>query len=45
MNNIKVGFIGAGNMGSALARAVALTGAEVLIYDLDAQKCKSVADT
>ena len=45
MNNIKVGFIGAGNMGSALARAVALTGAEVSIYDLDAQKCKSVADS
>ena len=33
---IKVGFIGAGNMGSALAKAATLTGdATVYIYDKD----------
>ena len=41
---IKVGFIGAGNMGSALARAAALaSGVSVAIYDKCEEKAKSVA--
>lgn len=41
---IKVGFIGAGNMGSALARAATLTGdATVYIYDKDEAKAKALA--
>lgn len=35
---MKIGFIGAGNMGGALARAVVLSGAEVFIYDKDEGK-------
>jgi len=41
---IKVGFIGAGNMGSALARAAQKTGiADVFIFDKDESKAKSLA--
>ncbi len=42
---IKVGFIGAGNMGSALARAAAKAdGVSVYIYDKDGCKAKAVAE-
>lgn len=41
----KIGFIGAGNMGSALAVAAKKSGAEVFLYDKDKAKAKSVADT
>lgn len=41
---IKVGFIGAGNMGSALAGAAALAeGVQVYLYDKDEAKAKAVA--
>ena len=41
---MKVGFIGAGNMGSALAKAAILAnGATVYLYDKDESKAKSVA--
>ena len=41
---MKVGFIGAGNMGSALARAAVLAdGTTVYLYDKDESKAKSVA--
>lgn len=41
---IKVGFIGAGNMGSSLARAAALVdGVQVYLYDKDEAKAKAVA--
>ena len=39
----KIGFIGAGNMGSALARAAVKSGAEVYIYDKDTEKAKALA--
>ena len=41
----KIGFIGAGNMGSALAIAAGKTlgGENVLIYDSDKAKCESLA--
>ena len=40
-----IGFIGCGNMGAALARAVAKTvsGENILLADLDAEKCLSLA--
>ena len=40
-----IGFIGCGNMGAALARAVRKTvdGAAILLADLDAEKCASLA--
>lgn len=38
----KIGFIGSGNMGSALAKAAVKSGAEVYIYDKDTEKAKSV---
>lgn len=42
---MKIGFIGSGNMGSALASAAARAeGVEVLIYDKDADKAKACAD-
>lgn len=45
MEKIKVGFIGCGNMGGALARAVAKSGlAQVLLTDVDTQKAQSLAD-
>lgn len=40
---VKVGFIGAGNMGSALAKAVAKSGNEVLLADASQAKAESVA--
>lgn len=41
---MKIGFIGAGNMGSALARAVSKSGAsEILILDKDTQKAREAA--
>lgn len=41
-----IGFIGAGNMGGALAKAAAKNNENrVLIYDIDAQKAKNLADT
>lgn len=41
---MKIGFIGAGNMGSALARAAAkVKGAKVYLYDKDTAKAKAVA--
>ncbi len=39
----KIGFIGAGNMGSALAKAAAKSGAEIMIYDKDSAKAKALA--
>ena len=39
----KIGFIGAGNMGSALAIAAKKSGAEVFIYDKDEEKAKALA--
>lgn len=41
----KVGFIGAGNMGGALLRAVAaaIGGGSVAVFDVSAEKAKSVA--
>ncbi len=40
---IKVGFIGAGNMGSALASAVVKSGAAVYLYDKDEGKAQLTA--
>ena len=40
---IKIGFIGAGNMGSALAKATKKAGCEVYIYDKDMVKAKLLA--
>ena len=40
---MKIGFIGAGNMGGALARAAALGENEVYIYDKDGEKATRVA--
>ena len=39
----KIGFIGAGNMGGALASAVAKSGAAVLLYDKDTAKADALA--
>lgn len=41
-----VGFIGCGNMGAALARAVsgAVQGSDILLADLDAVKCTALAE-
>jgi len=43
---MKIGFIGAGNMGSALARAAAkgVPGAELLVADRDAEKARALAE-
>lgn len=41
---VKIGFIGSGNMGAALARAAVLAdGAEVFLYDKDEGKAKAAA--
>ena len=40
---MKIGFIGTGNMGGALARAAAKTGAELLLYDRCAEKAATLA--
>lgn len=39
----KVGFIGAGNMGSALAAAAVKSGADVYVYDKDEKKADAVS--
>lgn len=39
----KIGFIGCGNMGGALARAVGKSGHEVFLSDFDRQKTETVA--
>ncbi len=41
---MKIGFIGAGNMGSALARAAAKSDAEVYIYDKDEKKAVALSE-
>ena len=41
---MKIGFIGAGNMGSALADAATKGENIVFIYDKDAEKAKGVAE-
>lgn len=37
------GFIGAGNMGSALAKGVCASSKDVVLFDIDAEKAKNVA--
>ena len=44
MKNYLFGFIGAGNMGGALAKAAAKSTKEILICDKDKEKAKSLAD-
>ena len=41
---MKIGFIGAGNMGSALAKAAACN-AEIFIYDIDGEKAAALASS
>lgn len=41
--SVKIGFIGAGNMGGALAKAAAVGGAEVLLADRDREKAAALA--
>lgn len=43
-NNIKVGFVGNGNMGGALALAVAKAGYKTIFYDPDTKKSSSLAE-
>ena len=45
MKNIKVGFLGGGNMGGALAAAVAMSSLtpEILISDIDTEKAEALA--
>ncbi len=44
MEKIKVGFIGCGNMGGALAKAVAKSGlCEILLTDVDTKKAQTLA--
>ena len=43
MKNYLFGFIGAGNMGGALAKAAAKSTKEILICDKDKEKAKSLA--
>ena len=45
MKNLKVGFLGGGNMGGALASAVASSSLspEVLIFDIDTEKADALA--
>lgn len=40
----KIGFIGAGNMGGALALAVSKSGAEVYLADADVKKAEALAE-
>ena len=44
MKNKAVGFIGTGNMGAALAKAVVKAEYPVCLYDKDASKAKALAD-
>ena len=41
----KIGFIGAGNMGGALAISAKKSGAEVFLYDKDEDKAKALAES
>ncbi|MBQ7332766.1 MAG: pyrroline-5-carboxylate reductase [Clostridia bacterium] len=41
---MKIGFIGAGNMGSAIAKATAKS-AEIYVYDIDESKAASLAES
>ena len=41
----KIGFIGAGNMGGALAIAAKKSGSEVFLYDKDENKAKALAES
>ena len=41
----KIGFIGAGNMGGALAIAAKKSGSEVFLYDKDESKAKALAES
>ncbi len=41
----KIGFIGTGNMGGALARAVGKSGHEIYLSDFSAEKVRAVADS
>ena len=45
MKNLKIGFLGGGNMGGALASAVAKSAAtpDVLIFDIDKEKADALA--
>ena len=43
MKNKNIGFIGTGNMGAALARAVRLAGYDVLLYDKDTAKAEALS--
>ena len=40
---MKIGFIGAGNMGSALAKAASKC-AEIYVYDIDEGKARTLAE-
>ena len=40
--NIKVGFIGTGNMGGAIAKAVTKKGYRVVLYDTNTEKCNAL---
>lgn len=44
MKNKVVGFIGTGNMGAALAKAVVKAGYSICLYDKDESKAKALAD-
>lgn len=46
MKNLKIGFLGGGNMGGALASAVAKSAAtpDVLIFDIDKEKADALAE-
>ena len=44
MKNKTVGFIGTGNMGAALARAVVRADYPICLYDKDSSKSKALAD-
>jgi len=41
---MKIGFIGAGNMGSALAKAASMS-AEIYVYDIDEAKARTLAES
>ena len=41
---MKIGFIGTGNMGGALARAAAKSGAELCLFDVCTEKAVALAE-
>ena len=43
MKNKNIGFIGTGNMGAALVRAVRAAGYPALLYDRDGAKASALA--